>query len=442
MEDPARCRFADPVTVGDIVKAREAGFAGKTRAQTSWCTRVWAEWVGAHMKLPVADEEESKHALLPDFCAMPVESMKFWLCKFVLELRRADGECYPPDSLYAICSGLNRSLKFSDRADINLLSNLGFSRFRGVLNAEMKRLRSTGRYRRKTARVIRSEEEDLLWEKGLLGEHNPKVLLDTLVYYIGLYFAIRGGEHRKLRHNPSQIQLVEPVGGTPYLVFKEDVSKSNQGGLLHRKKVPKQVVHHLNAEAPERCLVRLYKLYNSKCPRNRPNNAFYLKPLEKPRQDVWYTCTPVGHNLLSNTIPRLFKEAGLKGNFTNHSLRATSATRLFDAGVDEQLIMSRTGHSSTGGVRSYKRVTERLQEMTSSVLNSGAGGVAKKRKNEETSGSGELLMKAKECAPTFTNTGTKNLSNELICSTTKENSQPNISFSGATNFTVNFNFNK
>ena len=37
------------------------------------------------MRLPAADEEESRHELLPDFCAMPVESMKFWLCKFVLE---------------------------------------------------------------------------------------------------------------------------------------------------------------------------------------------------------------------------------------------------------------------------------------------------------------------------------------------------------------------
>ena len=37
--------------------------------------------------------------------------------------------------------------------------------------------------------------------------------------------------------------------------------------------------------------------------------------------------------------------------------------------------MSRMDHSSTAGVRSYKRVTERLQEMTSNVLNSGARGV-------------------------------------------------------------------
>ena len=59
----------------------------------------------------------------------------------------------------------------------------------------------------------------------------------------------------------------------------------------------------------------------------------------------------VGHN----TIPRLFKEAGISGHFTNHSPRATSATRMFDAGLYEQLIMSRTG-----GVHLYKHVKEQL----------------------------------------------------------------------------------
>ena len=169
---------------------------------------------------------------------------------------------------------------------------------------------------------------------------------------------------------------------------------------------------------------------------NRPDGAFYLKPLAKPREDIWYTCTPVGHNLLSKTIPRLFKEAGVEGNYTNHSLRATSATRLFDAGIDEQLIMSRAGHSSTSGVRSYKRVTERLQEMTSSVLNSGAEGVEKKHKTEEEFGSGEQFSKPEESTSSFTNT--ENTSNDV--SGRKENHQPNIFFTGGTNFTVNFNF--
>ena len=76
---------------------------------------------------------------------------------------------------------------------------------------------------------------------------------------------------------------------------------------------------------------------------DRPESAFYLRPLVNPKEDVWYQNAPIGHNLLCKTIPRLFKDAEIQGHYTNHSLRAT---RLFNAGVDEQLIMSRTGHSS------------------------------------------------------------------------------------------------
>ena len=48
-------------------------------------------------------------------------------------------------------------------------------------------------------------------------------------------------------------------------------------------------------------------------------------------------------------------EAGLEGNFTNHSGKRTCASTLFQAGTDEQVVMHRTGHRSRAGVRAYKR---------------------------------------------------------------------------------------
>lgn len=50
-----------------------------------------------------------------------------------------------------------------------------------------------------------------------------------------------------------------------------------------------------------------------------------------------------------------------QGHYTNHSLRALAATRLYDARIDEQLITEKTGHRSTS-VRSYKRMNEVLQQ--------------------------------------------------------------------------------
>jgi len=69
-----------------------------------------------------------------------------------------------------------------------------------------------------------------------------------------------------------------------------------------------------------------------------------------------------GYNHLAGTVAHLCKAAEISGYKTNHSLRATNATWLYDGDVDEQLIMERTGHLSTEGVRSYKRTTKTQQE--------------------------------------------------------------------------------
>ena len=48
----------------------------------------------------------------------------------------------------------------------------------------MKRMCSQGvvGVKRKRAEPISIEKEEILWEKGLLGEDSPKVLLDTMIY--------------------------------------------------------------------------------------------------------------------------------------------------------------------------------------------------------------------------------------------------------------------
>ena len=81
--------------------------------------------------------------------------------------------------------------------------------------------------------------------KGLLGDHSPQVLSDTMVYLTGLCFALRSGEeHRRLHFNPAQIEMVRKPESTAYLLYKEDVSKTNQAGLHHRNEACKEIIHH------------------------------------------------------------------------------------------------------------------------------------------------------------------------------------------------------
>ena len=74
--------------------------------------------------------------------------------------------------------------------------------------------------------------------------------------------------------------------------------------------------------------------------------AFYLRQLGKVSEDPnypWYSCAPIGKNMLRKMLPTMCEEAGI-GRRTNHSLRATGATELFHANILEEVIQCRTGH--------------------------------------------------------------------------------------------------
>ncbi len=61
---------------------------------------------------------------------------------------------------------------------------------------------------------------------------------------------------------------------------------------------------------------------------------------------TWYTDKPLGVNSLKKVIKSIAEQAGLMGRFSNYSLCATTATQLYQGGVDEQTIKEVTGHKS------------------------------------------------------------------------------------------------
>ena len=185
---------------------------------------------------------------------------------------------------------------------------------------------------------------------GVLGDHSPQALLNTIFYMNGLYFAVRNGkEHHQLRHSLYQICIEEREGKTPSLLYTKGLSKNNQGGLKGRKSVPKAVKHYANMQDPARCFFHYFNMYNSLCP---SPDAFCLKPLTVVKDSCWFTPVAVGHT--KNIIQSMCKQAGIIGFKMNHSLQATVATQLYKEGVDKQLIMERTG---IAGLGNYKRTT-------------------------------------------------------------------------------------
>lgn len=103
-----------------------------------------------------------------------------------------------------------------------------------------------------------------------------------------------------------------------------------------------------------------------------------------PKGSVWYDSVPVGIHTLQQTVTKMCKKTGFVGYYTNHSLRASAATCLYAAGVDDQLIAEKTGHRSSA-IRAYKHTSEEQQQSVSDLTTVSASESKKVKSNESVS---------------------------------------------------------
>ena len=126
-----------------------------------------------------------------------------------------------------------------------------------------------------------------------------------------------------------------------------------------------------------RCVVKLLDTYLSLLPPGSP--VFYLRALNEFSSEPNKSCfvnQRVGVNWLRNILPELSQKSGCGVRYTNHSLRATAITRMFNSGVPEKLIAENSGHKSTKALRCYERTSSEQQKGVSKVI-AKPGGVFK-----------------------------------------------------------------
>ena len=320
---------------------------------------------------------------------LQVDSFQFAMCKFVAEVSKQDGSEYPGKTLYHLVISIQKYIN-QGGVDWKLVESKEFSQLRNVLDNVMKdrASRNIGTTVRR-AESISLEFENQLWEKGLLGEDKPDKLRNTVLFLLGMNLGLRAGdEHYDLRRDtmekPSQLQFKYDSEGIKYLVYREDsVTKTNDGGLKHMRKQRKIVWVHPSQDI-NRDPVRLVEKYISLCPpvsvKTKKFN-FYLRSLEKPTPTRWYGEQIVGINTIRESVKNLVKVVNSQGYMTNHSLRRSSTTRLFQNGVDRKLVKEFTGHVSDA-VDNYQETSDEQRAHMSKIIQ-GQASVEKSKMVEE-----------------------------------------------------------
>ena len=143
--------------------------------------------------------------------SMSNEDLDEVLGKFVAEVRKEGQKEYPGKTLYEMICCIQAYFRIECKRNITLVDKKGcnFRNLNSALNFQMKQRASAGvGIDVKQAKVISESDENYLWEHGFLGNGNPEILRNTLVWVLGLHFALRAGqEHRNLRMKNSQLSV-------------------------------------------------------------------------------------------------------------------------------------------------------------------------------------------------------------------------------------------
>ena len=359
-----RSRFGRPTTSEELEKSSKGFLPKNTEKNDLWAMRVFQEWVQNRN----AETDKKDHCPEGVLNTDDAEVLAKWLSLFVMEVRKKDGTEYPPATIHLLLCGLQRIMRRqnSHPFDIFAKKDVRFRAFRGTMESVFHNLHCKGvGANSKHVQVISEEEEELLWENRIMGCHSPRALVRAVFYLNGKNFCLRGGEeHRELKF----VQLKRNID---HWTYTEHGSKNYRGGFGDLNRKNKVVKQFPVPDAGDRCHVKLLDLYVSKLPKEaKQKGSFYFTPLQTTPTDPlkpWFTCVPIGRNKLATLVKEMFDEVDVQGK-TNHSLRATGATRMFNSGVAEKTIQDRTGHKSIGGLRVYERPDDEQQRKACEVL--------------------------------------------------------------------------
>ena len=112
------------------------------------------------------------------------------MCFFIMEGKNANGEDYNRDSLYDLIVIVQSFFK-ENRLPYKLFKDDTFFKLCNTLDNHKNDLSKMGEVApHEKAQPVRIGEEDILWKLGVLGDDTPLKLVDTILYLLGLDFAL------------------------------------------------------------------------------------------------------------------------------------------------------------------------------------------------------------------------------------------------------------
>ena len=303
-------RFSKPLSPEELKKAAQGVTPVNTQSSNDWALRNFRAWM-EHRNTTAPDDPVPPNLL----SCFDAATLCKWLCCYVQETKKENGQAYPASTLRSLLAVLQRMMH-ANKVPFNIFdkSDMQFRDLHMTLDTVCVSLRKEGIGASvKHADVISLEHEELMWQKGVLGVHSLDSLLRAVFYTVGLHFCLRGGqEHRDLKRSQFTRIPADGYDASTYYQYIENGSKNYQGRFSETGQANKIGRAYAQPNSGDKCPVRVLDLYLKKLPPG--STAFYMQPVQKLPADPYqalFKNTPVGVNPLKNMMTKVSELAGL-----------------------------------------------------------------------------------------------------------------------------------
>ena len=248
---PTNGRF-NAVSVSEYSEMAVPFIPSNTIKNDNWAYNNFIAWHDAR------NREHSENPCLEDLYKQPfdVSALLYWLSRYACETHTRVGEKYPTSTVYCLLGGLLRRMRAVSQDCPTFLdtSDFCFKEMHSIIDAYFQQLQAEGVGTVvEHATLISKEEENALWENGVVGDGTPTQLLNAV--YNGKNLCLRGGkEHRALKLSQSVLKI-------PISIYTENGSKKRSGGLYELRIENKTVPIMANVELGIQCHVHLLHVY-------------------------------------------------------------------------------------------------------------------------------------------------------------------------------------
>ncbi|KAK7105841.1 hypothetical protein V1264_017169 [Littorina saxatilis] len=288
-----------------------------------------------------------------DFEAMSKNELNSTLGSFYMEARSESGDLYKRKTLEGIRYGLNRHLKSPPHNnDFDIVRDSDFSVANEMFKAAVKELKQQGKGNITHYEPMAEADRQKLYHSMYMNTATPTGLANKVQFDVRYYFSRRGAENM---HSMTKTTFRIKTDAT---TNREYVCKNSDELTKNHQHDTAFVTGFMPATLTDSCPVESFRQYISHL--NPDCDRLWVYPLDTFSTDspVWYAKKPIGVNSMSQFLPRLSKSCGLSQVYTNHSIRATSATVLHQSSFTPAEIMAVTGHRSVSALTTYQRTSD------------------------------------------------------------------------------------